>query len=57
MQIKKSTSQTTDIDSDLITVNNFFAHVIKEISITKYGSGKDLFQRFLPTKFINILTL
>ena len=48
MQIKKSTSQTTDIDSDLITVNNFFARVIKEISITKYGSGKELIPTFSP---------
>ena len=35
MKIRKSTCQTTDIDSDLITVNIFFAHLIKEISITK----------------------
>ena len=30
------------IDSDLITVNNFFPHWIKEKSITKYGSHKEL---------------
>ena len=46
MKINKSTSQTTDIDSDLITVNNFFAHLIKEINITKYGSDKELTPTF-----------
>ena len=48
MKINKSTSQTTDIDSDLITVNNFFAHLIKEINITKYGSDKELTPTFSP---------
>ena len=46
MKMKKSTSQTTDID--LITVNNFFTHLIKEISITKYGSDKELTPTFSP---------
>ena len=45
MKIKKSTNEATDIDDDLITVNNFFAHLVKEISITKYGSDKE----FIPT--------
>ena len=48
MEIKKSTSLTTDIDSDLITVNNLFAHLIKEVSIRKYGSDKELIPRFSP---------
>ena len=48
MKIKKSTSQTTDIDTDLITVNNFFAHLIREINITKYGSDKELIPTFSP---------
>ena len=39
---KKSSDKSSDIDSDLITVNNFFAHWVKEISITKYGSDKEL---------------
>ena len=42
IKIKKKSSHNSDIDSDIITVNNFFAHWIKEISITKYGSGKEL---------------
>ena len=41
-KIKKSSDKSSDIDSDLITVNNFFAHWVKEISITKYGSDKEL---------------
>ena len=38
IKIKKKSSNTSDIDGDLITVNNFYAHWVKEISITKYGS-------------------
>ena len=40
----------SDINSELITVNNFFAHWIKEISITKYGSDKELPPTFSPWK-------
>ena len=36
------TNKDVDIDSNMITVNNFFAHWIKEISTTKYGSEKEL---------------
>ena len=32
----------------MITVNNFFAHSVKEISITKYGSDKELSPTFSP---------
>ena len=35
MKIKKATNKDANIDDDLITVNNFFAHLIKEISVTK----------------------
>ena len=42
IKILKSSDNTVDIDSDLITANNFFAHWVKEISITKYGSNKEL---------------
>ena len=38
--LSKSSNKASDIDDELITVNNFFAHLIKEISITKYGSNK-----------------
>ena len=46
MKIKKSTNESPDIDSDMITFNNFLAHLIKEISITKYDSGKELIPAF-----------
>ena len=32
----------------MITVNNFFAHWVKEISVTKYGSDKELPPTFTP---------
>ena len=40
MKIKKSANNPSDIGSNMITVNNFFAHFIKETSVTKYGSDK-----------------
>ena len=46
--ILKKSDNTKDIDADLITVNNFFAHWVKEISITKYGSDKELPPTFSP---------
>ena len=44
----KNTNEATDIDADLITVDNFFAHFGKEITITKYGSNKELIPTFSP---------
>ena len=48
MRIKKKSNNNSDIDGDLITVNNFFAHWVKEISIAKYGSDKELPPTFSP---------
>ena len=48
IKIKKKTSKDADIDSNMITVNNFFAHCVKEISIKKYGSDKELPPTFSP---------
>ena len=48
IEIKKKSDNTADIDKDLITVNIFFAHWVKEISITKYGSDKELPPTFSP---------
>ena len=48
IKFKKSSDNSSNIDSDLITVNNFFAHWVKEISITKYGSDKELPPTFTP---------
>ena len=35
--IKIKTNVNTDIDNNMITVNNFFAHWIKKINVTRYG--------------------
>ena len=48
IKIKKKSNNSLDIDDDLMTVNNFFAHWVKEISITKYGSNKELPPTFTP---------
>ena len=48
IRIKKKSNNNSDIDGDLITVNNFFAHWVKEISIAKYGSDKELPPTFSP---------
>ena len=48
IKIKKKCDNNSDIDADLITVNNFFAHWIKEISITRYSSDKELAPTFSP---------
>ena len=42
IKIKKTSDNTAHIDNNLITVDNFFAHWIKEVSITKYGTDKEL---------------
>ena len=46
MKIKKATDKDADIYNDLITVNNLFAHLIKEISVTNYGNDKQLIPTF-----------
>ena len=48
IKIKKKTSESSIVDSDLIPVNNSFAHWVKEISITNYGSDKELIPTFSP---------
>ena len=50
IKIKKKSNNNSNIDGDLITVNNFFAHWVKEVSITKYGSNKELPSTFMPWK-------
>ena len=45
MKIKKKTNDGNNLDATLITVNNFFAHWIKEIEIKKLGDD----QPILPT--------
>ena len=48
IKMKKKSNNNSDIDDDMITVNNFFAHWVKEVSITKYGSDKELPPTFSP---------
>ena len=48
MKTKKASDQTADIDTYMITINNFFYHLVKEISITKYGHDKQLIPIFSP---------
>ena len=40
IKIFKKINYAADIDSDMITLNNSFAHWVKEISVTKYGNDK-----------------
>ena len=48
IKFKKRSDKNADIDAELITVNNFFAHWIKEIRITKYGTNKELTLTKMP---------
>ena len=48
IKFKKKSSNSSGIDNNLITVNIFFAHWVKEISITKYGSDNELPPTFSP---------
>ena len=57
MEIKKSSNEAQDIDSNQITVNNFFGHLLKQISETKLGSDKNQSLHFLPMKLTSTLTL
>ena len=50
MKIKQLSNETNDIESDLITANNFFAHLIKEIGVTRYGNDKQLIPTFSPNE-------
>ena len=50
VKIKIYTSNSSGIDNDMIRVNSFFAHFIKEISVTKYGSDKELTPTFSPNE-------
>ena len=40
--IRKNSNEAQAIDGDMITVNNFFAHWIKDISIKRYGDDVDI---------------
>ena len=48
MKIKQKSDKDIDINADLITVNIFFANLIKEINMTRYGNDKQLMPIFSP---------
>ena len=48
IRFRKLTNATTAMGSMLIPVNNFSAHWIKEIDITKYGTNKQLIPTSTP---------
>ena len=52
IKIKKKANVNNDIGDDLITPNNFFAHWIKEISITKYGTHIELIPTATPQEML-----
>ena len=35
---RKRTNKTTPIDDDMILVNNFFAHCVKDVTVKRYGN-------------------
>ena len=48
LRIKKATNAAAQIEANMMTVNSFFAHWIKEIDITKYGTMKQLIPTSTP---------
>ena len=48
MRIRKATDATAATENNTMTVNNFFAHWIKEIDIAKYGTDKQLIPTSTP---------
>ena len=45
---RKLTNAAKDLDPNLVPVNNFFVHWIKEIDITNYGTNKNLIPTTTP---------
>ena len=45
---KKATDLDSDIESDVMRVNNSFAHLIKEINVARYGNDRQLLPTFSP---------
>ena len=53
MKIKKATDKNSDIDTDLIPVNNFFRHLIKEINIKNMELKNSSCRLFHPMRLIS----
>ena len=47
--VQKSMNTANNIDDDLMTVNSFFTHLIKEIDIRRYIGIHDVDTRIVPT--------
>ena len=50
IKFKKETNVVLNLENDVITVNNFFTHWIKEINITKFSTTKSLIPTSTPMK-------
>ena len=48
LRIRKAADVTAQIEANMMTVNNFFVHWVKEIDITKYGKTKQLIPTSTP---------
>ena len=48
VRTRKSSNVTQDLHPNLLPVNNFFAHWIKEVDIITYGSNKSLIPTITP---------
>ena len=42
IQFTKKTTKTAQMDGDLITVNNFFGHLITDIDIRRYPDDTEI---------------
>ena len=56
MKIKKSSNVANDLADGAITLNNFFAHWIKELYIKRYGDDTPILQLSNTVEIYNIMT-
>ena len=48
VRFRTSSNATRDLGPNLLLLNSYFAHWIKEIDVTKYGTNKSLIQTTTP---------
>ena len=46
VKIKQKSDEDNNIDTDLITANNVFVHLAREISLARYENDKQLMATF-----------
>ena len=51
MKFKSKANNNNDLVAGTVTVNNFFAHWIREINIVRYGDEKPI---FLTTNMVDV---